>query len=69
MTPPITREPILNEPNKAIVAALATVVTTGVRWAVSDDLNLNDEGLIALGGAITTVLVYAVSNFRKLFRS
>src|SRR5690349_23176933 len=28
--------------------------------------SLSDEGLIALAGAITSVLVYAVSNFRRV---
>jgi hypothetical protein len=28
----------------------------------------SDEGVVALAGAVTTILVYAVSNYRRLFR-
>lgn len=63
-----TPVPAPSEPyaNKAVVAALGALVTVGLRWAVSDDFTLNDEGLVALAGAITTVAVYAVSNFRRV---
>ena len=53
--------------NKALVSATGTVVLVGVRWAVSGDLNLTDEGVVALAGALTSLGVYAVSNFKRLF--
>jgi hypothetical protein len=52
--------------NKAVIAALGTVVTVGLRWAVSHHFTLSDEGLVTLAGAITTVGVYAVSNYRRI---
>lgn len=60
--------PVPSEPyaNKALVSALGTVVLVGLRWAVSDEFELNDEGIITLAGAVTTLAVYAVSNFRRL---
>lgn len=60
--------PVPSEPyaNKAVVSALGTIVLVLLRWAVSHEFTLNDEGLITLGGAITSVLVYAVSNFRRV---
>lgn len=64
----MTPEPVPSEPyaNKAVISAVGTLVTVGLRWAVSDDFTLNDEGMIALAGAITTVAVYAVSNYRRI---
>jgi hypothetical protein len=53
-------------PNKALVAAVGTLVTTGLRWVISGELNLDDEGVVALAGALTTALVYAVSNWKRL---
>lgn len=52
--------------NKAIVSAIGTIVLVALRWAISDDFTLNDEGLITLAGAITSVGVYAVSNYRRV---
>lgn len=54
------------KPNKAAVSALGTCVVVGLRWAVSGHLNLSDEGLVGLAGALTTIAVYAVSNYRSL---
>jgi hypothetical protein len=54
------------QPNKAIVAAVGTLVTTGLRWVISGELELDDEGVVALAGALTTALVYAVSNWKRL---
>ena len=64
----MTPEPTPAEPyaNKAVVAAIGSIVTVLLRWAVSDEFTLSDEGLVALAGAITTVAVYAVSNFRRI---
>lgn len=53
-------------PNKAIVSAVGTIVLVVARYLVSGELQVEDEGLVALAGAVTTVLVYAVSNFRRL---
>ena len=61
--PPVPSEPLAN---KAVVSALGTLVLVLHRWAVSGEFQLSDEGLITLAGAITTVGVYAVSNFRRL---
>lgn len=66
--PELSASPVPTEPlaNKAVVAAAGTIVTVLLRWAVSGHFSLSDEGLVALAGAITTVAVYAVSNFRRL---
>ena len=61
--PPPTRDPY---PNKAVAAALTTLVTVGVQWAVSGELGLEQEGITALGGALATLVVYAVSNWKRL---
>lgn len=64
--PPGTTDPY---PNKAIVAAIITLVTVFVQLAASDwDLSLEQEGITAIGGAVATLLVYAVSNWRRLGR-
>jgi len=60
---PVPADP---QPNKALVAAVGTLVTVGLRWAVSGDLSLDDEGVVGLAGAVTTLLVYAVSNWKRL---
>ena len=53
-------------PNKAIAAALTTIATVIVQMASSDwKLSLDQEGITAIGGAIATILVYAVSNWRR----
>ena len=61
--PPVPTEPLAN---KAVVAAIGTIVTVLLRWAVSGEFTLSDEGLISLAGAITTTAVYAVSNYRRI---
>lgn len=63
-----TPAPVPTEPygNKAVVAAIGSIVTVLLRWAVSGEFTLSDEGLVALAGAITTVAVYAVSNYRRI---
>lgn len=52
--------------NKALVSAVGTLALVGVRWAISGHLNLDDEGVVGLAGALTTAGVYAVSNFTRL---
>lgn len=54
------------EPNKAIMSAVGTLVTTGVLWASTGHLNLDQEGVTLIGGALTTLLVWAISNRKKL---
>lgn len=66
MSPTVSPAPSEPYANKAVTAAIGTVVTVLLRWAVSGDFTLSDEGLITLAGAITTVAVYAVSNFRRI---
>lgn len=52
--------------NKAVAAALVTIVTLLVQMASSDwKLSLDQEGITAIGGAITTLLVWAVSNWKR----
>jgi hypothetical protein len=64
----VTPPPVPSDPyaSKAVVAAVGTIVTVGLRWAVSHRFNLDDEGVVALAGAVTTVAVYAVSNYRRI---
>jgi hypothetical protein len=61
--PPVPEAPYAN---KAVVAAVGTIVTVGLRWAVSHRFNLDDEGVITLAGAITTLAVYSISNYRRI---
>ena len=63
---PVAVTPVDPLPNKAVVAAIGTIVTVGLRWLISEDFGLGDEGVVALAGALTTVLVYLVSNYRRL---
>lgn len=51
---------------KAVTAALGTVVLVAARWAISGHLNLDDEGVVGLAGALTSLAVYAVSNRKRL---
>lgn len=68
MAPPQTTLPTDPLPNKAIASAVGTIVLTVLRWAVSGNLNVGDEGLVALTGAITTLAVYGVSNWQRYVR-
>ena len=52
-------------PNKAIAAAVTALVTVAVQWAATGSLQLDQEGITALGGAAATVLVYVISNWKK----
>ena len=51
--------------NKAIATALTTLLTVGVQWAASEDLGLEQEGITAAGGALATLLVWLVSNWKR----
>ena len=44
-----------------------TVLAVILQWAQSGKLSLEQEGITALAGALSTLLVYAVSNHRRLF--
>ena len=52
-------------PNKAIAVSVTTLVTAGLQWVVSGDVQLDQEGITVVGGAAASVLVYAVSNWKK----
>lgn len=52
--------------NKAIVAAVTTVTGVAVQWLSTGTFDLGSEGATTLVGAVVTLLVYAVSNRRKL---
>jgi hypothetical protein len=54
------------KPNKALAAALTTVAGVAVQWATTGHLSLDQEGVTAITGAVATLLVYAVSNYRRL---
>jgi hypothetical protein len=53
--------------NKSIVAALTTIVGVAIQWLSTGAFTLAAEGTTALTGAVVTVLVYVVTNRRKLF--
>jgi hypothetical protein len=53
-------------PNKAIAAALTTLVTIGSQWVATGSLQFDQEGITALGGAVATVLVWFISNWKPL---
>lgn len=61
--------PVDTYASKAVTAAVATVVGTGIQWVTTGGFTLAAEGSTALTGAVVTLLVYAVSNRRKLFGS
>lgn len=54
--------------NKTVVAAVTTLVGVGVQWLATGRFNLGGEGATAITGAVVTILVYAVSNRKKLLR-
>lgn len=54
--------------SKAVVAALTTVVGVGFQWLATGAITLAAEGVTALTGAVVTLLVYLVSNRKKLLQ-
>lgn len=62
LTDPAPTDPY---PNKAIAAAVTTLVTAAVQWIVSGSLQLDQEGITVIGGAVATVLVYVISNWKR----
>ena len=61
-----TQTPADPSANKAVVAALATVIGVVVQWLSTGHFTLGQEGATAITGAVTTLLVYAVSNYRRI---
>jgi hypothetical protein len=55
--------------NKAIWAALVTVVGTGVQLLATEGFTLGAEGATLLTGAIVTLFVYAATNLRPFLKS
>lgn len=66
MTTPSPAAPVDPYASKAIVSALTTVIGVGVQWAATGHFTLEQEGTTAIVGAVVTLLVYAVSNGRRL---
>ena len=66
LQPPSPPTPVDPYPNKAIATAVTALVTAGIQWAASGEFQLDQEGITVLGGALATVLVYVVSNWKKL---
>lgn len=55
-------------PNKALAALVTALLTVALQWASTGNFNLGGEGATAIGGALATLLVYWVSNHRRLGR-
>jgi len=64
----MTPDPVSADPaaNKALAAALTTIVGVALQWLSTGNFNLEGEGATAIIGAVATVAVYAVSNRRRL---
>lgn len=67
---PVTPTPV--EPqdpyaNKAVVAAVTAVTGVLVQWLSTGDVEFDQEGATAIVGAVATLLVYLVSNHKRLF--
>lgn len=58
--------PVDPAPNKAVAAALTTLLGVLVQWLSTGHFTLEQEGTTAIVGAVATLLVYAVSNYRRL---
>ena len=60
--PPGTKAPPEDPyPNKAVT----TLVTTAIQWAASGSIQFTQEVITLLGGALATVLVWFVSNWKR----
>jgi uncharacterized membrane protein HdeD (DUF308 family) len=53
-------------PNKAVIAAVTTIIGVVVQLIATHHWNAEGETVTAFTGALTTLLVYVVSNHRKL---
>lgn len=52
--------------NKAVAAALVTLLTVIIQLASSNwKISLDQEGITAIGGAVTTIAVWAISNWKR----
>lgn len=51
--------------NKAITAFVGFAIAFVVQWLASHGLQLDQEGVTAIAGVLTTLLVWAVSNRKK----
>lgn len=60
-------EPVPNEPNKAIAAILTALVALAAQWAASKGFDLDQEGITAALTAVVGIIVYLVSNQKRLF--
>jgi hypothetical protein len=59
-------DPVTPEPpyaNKAVVAAVGVIVV----FLLQQFTDLDDEAVTAIGGAVTVLLVFVVSNFKRVF--
>lgn len=65
-TPPgvTTPQPDLY-PNKALAAAITTVAGVLVQWLTTGGFTLDEEGITAIVGGVASLLVYAVSNWKR----
>lgn len=61
-------DPIREDPyaNKAVMPALVMVIAVILQYVTSEGFSLQQEGVTVLAGAISTLLVYAVSNWKKV---
>jgi hypothetical protein len=53
--------------NKAVVAAVTTLTGVLVQFLTTGDVSFDQEGATALVGGVATLLVYAISNRKRLF--
>ncbi len=54
-------------PNKAIGAAVTAVATALVQYLSTGEFSMSQEGTTLIGGAVIALVVYLVSNARRLF--
>lgn len=63
---PTTPVPVDPYANKAVAAAIVTILTVLAQLAASDwNISFEQEGITALGGAIATLAVFIVSNYKR----
>jgi|tagenome__1003787_1003787.scaffolds.fasta_scaffold20728623_2 hypothetical protein len=64
-TSPATPVPVDPYPNKALAVLLTTIVGVVTQWLSTGHFSLGQEGATAIVGAVATLLVWAVSNFKR----
>jgi hypothetical protein len=63
---PNTPVPVDPYANKAVATALVTILTVLAQLASSDwNISFDQEGITAIGGAVATLVVYVVSNYKR----